>query len=116
VESDYGSHFIDGPWDWEDEDQYPTTFKEPKDAAMSYLSDLAAKRDRTGEQVSTAKPVVKTAYTTARIKFSAEVTPGSTISDGYDMASVLETTLKEKFGEWFGSDMQYEVFVQIDVR
>jgi hypothetical protein len=95
--------FIDGPWDVDDE-------WEPGTPVPPYTGSTMP--------VPPPPPVVggKTAYTTVRVKFSAPATPGSTVATGYEMASALEDHLKERFKEWIGDNMTYEVFVQTDIR
>lgn len=96
--------FIDGPFDIED------AWWEPGDPVPLHTGATTVPTPP-----SPALPG-KTAYTTVRVKFSAPATPGSTVATGYEMASALEDYLKERFTEWLGDNMTYEVFVQTDVR
>lgn len=95
--------FLDGPWDIED-------LPEGEPVATPSV----------GVPPFDPHPTLglskRTAYTTVRVKFSAPATPGSTVATGYEMASALEDYLKERFTEWLGDNMTYEVFVQTDVR
>lgn len=56
----------------------------------------------------------RTAYYVVRAKWTQQATPGSSVVDGYNMASVLEDFLKEKLTELLG--LEPEVFVQVDIR
>lgn len=97
--------FIDGPWDMEDFPDF-----DPHSAVI--LTPPPA-------PVLTAPMApTKTAYTTVRILFKAGVQPGSTVSDGYDLAKATEVILKDKIREWLGapSNVEFEVFVQTDIR
>ena len=56
----------------------------------------------------------KTAYYVLHAKWVSPATPGSTITDGYEMSMILEGLMREKLTEILG--LRPEVFVQVDVR
>lgn len=110
--SDMGSHFYDGPFDYEEE----ATMAEYKEQHKGFLENVQAGKTPGVEPIIVKTPTSKTAYYTMHAKWSASVTPGTTVSDGYDMACLLEETMKNNLEEWLGTDMQLEVFVQVNVR